>query len=46
MAGRSGLLDLPYWNTGFVGTGPYKLREFVRSNYIKLAANDDFVTAC
>lgn len=39
---RTRLAELPYWSTEFVGTGPYKLREFERGSYLTLQANDDF----
>src|SRR5581483_9292876 len=35
-------LDLPYWNAEFVGTGPFKVREWERGSYITLDANDDY----
>jgi peptide/nickel transport system substrate-binding protein len=35
--------ELPFWSLEFVGTGPFKLREFARSSHIKLSANDDYV---
>ncbi|HEY3116498.1 MAG TPA: ABC transporter substrate-binding protein, partial [Chloroflexota bacterium] len=40
---RDSFFELPYWNLEFVGTGPFKLREFARSSYVRLTANDDFV---
>jgi peptide/nickel transport system substrate-binding protein len=35
--------ELPYWNSEFVGTGPFRLREFVRSERLVLEANDAYV---
>ncbi|HEY3116659.1 MAG TPA: ABC transporter substrate-binding protein, partial [Chloroflexota bacterium] len=31
---------LPYWHEDFVGTGPFKVRQFVRSSHVSLVAND------
>jgi len=39
---RSGFLDLPYWSQDFVGTGPYRLQDFVRGSHILLNANDAY----
>jgi peptide/nickel transport system substrate-binding protein len=33
----------PYWTSDFVGTGPYKLREFERSSHVLLQANDAYL---
>jgi peptide/nickel transport system substrate-binding protein len=33
----------PYWTEGFIGAGPFKLREFVRSSHAILEANDRYV---
>src|SRR5207247_4967021 len=32
-------LELPYWTDGFVGTGPFKLRELTRGSSVSLLAN-------
>jgi peptide/nickel transport system substrate-binding protein len=32
-----------YWTTEFVGLGPFKVREFVRSSHLVLEANDQYV---
>lgn len=40
---RLALQDLPYWSEGFVGLGPFKVREWVRGSHILLEANDDYV---
>jgi peptide/nickel transport system substrate-binding protein len=34
---------LPYWTTGYVGTGPYKVREWTTGAHVVLEANDRFV---
>lgn len=33
----------PYWTTDFVGTGPFKVREFVQGSHLLLLANEDYV---
>src|SRR5688500_16856537 len=35
--------DHPYWTTEFVGTGPFRLREFVRGAHLTLDANRGYV---
>lgn len=35
---RSGLADLAYWTTEFVGAGPFRVRDFVRSSHLVLEA--------
>ena len=40
---KVGLIDLPYWSTEFVGTGPYRLRDFVRGSHLLLEANEQYV---
>jgi peptide/nickel transport system substrate-binding protein len=32
----------PYWTTEFIGTGPYKLVEWVQGSHIVLEANEDY----
>lgn len=39
---KRNVLYHPYWATEFVGTGPYKLREFVRSSHISLDAHEAY----
>jgi peptide/nickel transport system substrate-binding protein len=40
---KGNLLNLPYWNRAFVGTGPFRLRDFVEGSHLMLDANDRFV---
>lgn len=40
---KAGFNDLPYWTTEFVGTGPFKVREFVRASHLILEANRSYV---
>lgn len=35
--------DVPYWSAEFVGTGPFKLKEFVLGSHVVLEANDRYV---
>lgn len=39
---KAGLANLPYWTTEFIGTGPYRLREWVGSSHALLEANSDY----
>lgn len=36
-------LEHPYWTSQFVGTGPFKLREFVRNSHMIVAAYDEYI---
>jgi peptide/nickel transport system substrate-binding protein len=42
-ADKSDLPNLAYWNENFVGTGPFKLREFARGTHLILDANERYV---
>src|SRR5206468_3816377 len=42
-ADKASLLDLPYWTQEFVGTGPYRLREWTTGVGVRLEANAAFV---
>jgi len=42
-ADKASFAQLPYWNQQFVGTGPFRLREFVSGSHILLDANDQYV---
>ncbi len=35
--------QLPYWTEGFVGTGPYRLRDWVGGSHAVIEANDQYV---
>ncbi len=37
------ILQHPYWTQEFVGTGPYRLREWISGSHLVLRANDAFV---
>jgi len=43
MENKAGFTQLTYWSEAFVGTGPYRLREFVRGSHLLFEANEDFV---
>jgi len=43
LANRAALPQLSYWNRDFVGTGPYRLREWVPSSHLIVEANDAYV---
>jgi peptide/nickel transport system substrate-binding protein len=36
-------LELPYWRDDFVGTGPYRLREWALGSHVILVANERYV---
>jgi len=41
---KMSLSSLPYWSSGFVGTGPYRIKEWVLgSGQMIVSANDDYV---
>lgn len=43
LADKANLLESPYWNTDFVGTGPFKLQHYVRDSHVVLVANDQYI---
>lgn len=40
---RAGFTELPYWSREFVGTGPFKVREFERNSHLLVEAFDRYV---
>jgi peptide/nickel transport system substrate-binding protein len=40
---KAAFTQLPYWNEQFIGTGPYRVRDFVAGSHVVLAANDDYL---
>jgi peptide/nickel transport system substrate-binding protein len=40
---REGVMNLRYWSTEMVGSGPYVVREFVAGSHLELAAFDGYV---
>lgn len=40
---KASLLQSPYWNTEFVGTGPFKVQEYVRDSHVVLVANNSYI---
>jgi peptide/nickel transport system substrate-binding protein len=42
-AEKARFAELPYWTEAFIGTGPFKVQEWVRSSHIVLRANDQYV---
>ncbi len=40
---KTAFTDSPYWGSEFVGTGPYRVREWVKGSGVTLAANDHYV---
>ncbi len=36
-------LDRPYWYTDYVGSGPFKVKDFVRDSHVTLAAHDGYI---
>lgn len=40
---KESFVELPYWNAGFIGTGPFRVREWTPSVRAMLARNPDYV---
>jgi len=36
-------LEMPYWNADYVGTGPFKVKQFALNSHVILAAHDRYV---
>jgi peptide/nickel transport system substrate-binding protein len=41
--GKPTFTQLPYWSQEFIGTGAFKLRDWVPGSHVMLDANDDYV---
>ena len=39
---KQAFLAMPYWTSGYVGTGPFRLTSFTLGSSLTLAANDDY----
>jgi len=42
-ADKLGMLQHAYWSTGYVGAGPFRLREFVLDSHLVMEAYDSYV---
>jgi peptide/nickel transport system substrate-binding protein len=40
---KTTFLGLPFWTSGFVGAGPFKMKEWAEASYTVLAASDSFI---
>jgi peptide/nickel transport system substrate-binding protein len=40
---KANLVQSPYWSREFIGTGPYRLRDWAQSSHVLLAAYDSYV---
>ncbi|MBM2809815.1 MAG: hypothetical protein HW416_574, partial [Chloroflexi bacterium] len=40
---KEGFYDLPHWSSEYVGTGPFKLKEWVTGSHLAVTANDRYV---
>jgi peptide/nickel transport system substrate-binding protein len=43
VADRAGFTQLPYWGPEFVGTGPFKLRDFALDSHLVAVANEGYL---
>jgi peptide/nickel transport system substrate-binding protein len=39
---KAGFTQLPYWSLEFIGTGPYRVREWAKGSHIMLEANESY----
>lgn len=42
LADKAAFIELPFWSEGFVGAGPYRLKDFVRDSHLVLQAFDGY----
>ena len=40
---KSSFAQLPYWSSDFIGSGPYRVKEFARGSHLLLVAFEDYV---
>jgi peptide/nickel transport system substrate-binding protein len=40
---KASFAQLPFWNEGFVGAGPYRLHDWVKGSHLQLVANEHYV---
>jgi peptide/nickel transport system substrate-binding protein len=40
---KASFAEIPYWTSDFVGTGPFRVGDFVRSSFLVLRANEHYV---
>lgn len=40
---KAAFLELPYWNTGFVSSGPFKVRDWAPSSHVVIEAFEQYV---
>jgi len=43
LANKATFPQLPFWTSDFVGTGPYRVQEWVQDSHVLLTANDGYV---
>jgi peptide/nickel transport system substrate-binding protein len=43
LANKATFTQLPFWTSEFVGTGPYRVQEWVQDSHVVLAANENYV---
>src|SRR5205814_2744098 len=40
---KKAFLDQPYWSTDFVGTGPFRLKDWLRGSHLTLSAYSNYI---